>query len=62
MWKLPEPQGRRSRGWEPRRLGVAVPRPEGVPKWVDGVEGLLLVAVSSQDDELFRLWNELMLS
>lgn len=62
LWTLPEPQGPRSRGWQPRRLGVAVPRPEGVPGRVDGVAGLHVVAVSSQDDERFRLWNELMLS
>lgn len=62
LWELPEPKGPPSRGWQPRRLDAPVPVPEGVPERVDAVGDLQLVEVISEDDELFRIWNELMLS
>ena len=60
LWELPEPKGVPSQGWQPRRLDAPVPVPEGVPERVDAVEGLHLIEVSSEDDGLFRIWNELM--
>ena len=60
-WVLPEPQGQRGQTWQPRRLGRPVPGPEGVPPRVEAVRGLHLVEVTAEDDELFRIWNELML-
>ena len=61
-WKLPQPRGRYGESWQPRRVGGAVTAPRGVPGRVEQVKGLELVEVSSEDDELFRIWNELMLS
>lgn len=60
LWQLPEPRGAAAPGWQPRRLGAPVPAPEGVPARVGAVRGLQLVEVSAEDDELFRVWNELM--
>jgi hypothetical protein len=39
-----------------------VPVPEGVPEQVDEVKGLRLVEVSTGEDQLFRTWNELILT
>ena len=62
MWTLPAAQGPDWQGWQPRRLDAPVPPPEGVPRRVDAVAGLHLVEVTSDNDELFRVWNELMLT
>ena len=59
-WRLPK--GRASdagRRWTPRRLGRPVAAPIGVPTRAEQVEGLKLVEVTAQDDELFRTWSEL---
>ncbi|MDA2927618.1 IS4 family transposase [Acidobacteria bacterium AH-259-G07] len=61
-WQLPEPLGVLAQRWQARRLEEPVASPQGVPWRVEAVKGLQLVEVSSQDDELFRIWNELMLS
>ncbi len=36
--------------------------PHGVPPRVEQVKGLELVELGSEDEELFRVWNELMLT
>lgn len=61
-WTLPASKGPAWHGWQPRRRDAPVPPPEGVPERVDAVAGLRLVEVTADDDELFRVWNELMLS
>lgn len=62
FWKLPQlPGGVRSQQ-QPRRRNTAVPAPEGVPAQVDEVKGLRLVEVSTGEEQLFRTWNELMLT
>ena len=52
--------GAAQRGWRgsPRRLGIAVPDPAGVPDRAGVVEGLSLREVCSDADR--RIWNELM--
>jgi hypothetical protein len=62
LWRLPEPKGRGSEAWNPRRLDGSVPVAEGVPERVGAIRGLKLIEVSGEEDELFRIWNELMLS
>lgn len=62
FWKLPKTQGRVRSRQQPRRLNTAVPAPKGVPVQVEKVKGLRLVKVSAAEDQLFRTWNELMLS
>jgi hypothetical protein len=42
---------------QPRRLGHAVPPPEGVPQSVGDVRGLTLVRVETEEQR--RIWNEL---
>ena len=63
FWKLPKviKSGIRAQQ-QPRRLDTAVPVPEEVPAQVEQVKGLRLVEVSTREDQLFRTWNELMLS
>jgi len=62
FWKLPKVRlGARSRQ-QPRRLNAAVPGPRRVPEQVEQVQGLQLVEVRTGDDQLFRTWNELMLT
>jgi len=61
FWKLPQgPQTRAPQ--QPRRLSTAVPPPQAVPAQVERVQGLRLVEVQGEDEERFRLWNELMLT
>jgi hypothetical protein len=60
-WSLPDPQGERGRRWQPRRLHKPVPEPQEVPARVENVRGLHLVEVTAEEDELFRIWNEVML-
>jgi hypothetical protein len=62
FWKLPQLQGGVRSQQQPRRLHTAVPAPAGVPAQVDEVKGLRLVEVSAGDEQLFRTWNELMLT
>ncbi len=62
LWRLPKPRPVSQRSWQPRRLEKEVAAPQGVPPQVGAVQGLHLVEVTSADDELFRTWNELMLS
>jgi len=62
FWKLPKIRdGIRARQ-QPRRLNTVVAAPEGVPAQVERVKGLRLVEVNAGDDQLFRTWNELMLT
>ena len=62
FWKLPKlKQGARSRQ-QFRRLNAEVAAPEGVPAKVEHVKGLRLVEVSTGEDQLFRTWNELILT
>lgn len=61
-WRLPERCGVYGERWQPRRVKGSVAKPRGVPGRVEQVKGLELVEVGSEEDELFRIWNELMLS
>ncbi len=61
-WKLPQYQAVPPEQWNPRRLDQTVPLPQDVPPSVEAVAGLQLVQVTSRDDELFRIWNELILT
>ena len=61
-WRLPKRRGVYGERWQPRRLEGSVAKPHGVAPRVEQVKGLKLVEVDSADEELFRLWNELMLS
>ena len=58
-WRLPKAQAQTSTRWEPRRLGRAVKPARGVGPRAEQVEGLCLIEVSPEEDELFRTWNEL---
>ncbi len=62
FWKLPQLPRRVRSQPQPRRLNTAVPAPKRVPAQVDEVKGLRLVAVSAGNEQLFRTWNELMLT
>jgi hypothetical protein len=59
LWHLPKAQTK-PKGWHPRRLGRPVALPSEVPARADLVQGLCLVEVGVQQDELLRTWNELM--
>ena len=62
FWKLPK-LGRRKRAKQQyRRLNAAVAPPKAVPAQVEEVKGLRLVEVSTAQSELFRTWNELILT
>ena len=60
-WRLPKGQGANEKSglWRPRRLGRPVAVPHAVPGRAEAVPGLCLVEVGSEQDELFRTWNEL---
>jgi len=60
-WRLPKGQGKdgKSGRWKPRRLGRPVAVPHEVPVRAEQVQGLSLVEVSPEEDEMFRTWNEL---
>lgn len=60
-WTLPPVLSRGPARWIPRQLGHAVPPAQGVPQRIELIEGLDLIEVQSDDDERFRIWNELML-
>jgi hypothetical protein len=62
FWKLPKLRSGIRAQQQPRRLNTAVPAPNGVPAQVEEVRGLRLVEVSAGEDELYRTWNELMLT
>jgi hypothetical protein len=62
FWKLPKLKGGIRAEQQFRRLSTAVPPPEGVPAQVDEVKGLRLVEVNTGEDQLFRTWNELILT
>jgi len=62
FWKLPKAQGAVRNPQQPRRLNTAVAPPCDVPARVEQVQGLRLLEVSTEADELFRAWNELMLT
>src|SRR3990170_3205056 len=61
-WQLAKLRGVYGKSWQPRRMEGGATEPRGVPGRVEQVKGLKLVEVGSEDDELFRLWNELMLT
>jgi len=60
-WRLPKGRNRNAKAgrWRPRRLGRAVAQPRNVPARAEQVQGLKLVEVCREEDELFRTWNEL---
>ena len=58
-WRLPRRQSCGPGRWKPRRLGHQVAQPDKVPERVEQVEGLRLMEVSREQDELFRTWTEL---
>jgi hypothetical protein len=60
-WRLPAALSHGGKEWNPRRLGHAVAVPQGVPARVELIERLELIEVRSDDEERFRIWNELML-
>jgi len=59
---LPPPRISTQKEWNPRRLESGVDEPVGVPDRVDKIDNLELVAVPSSDDNLMRIFNELILS
>lgn len=61
FWKLPKAPPIRA-PQQSRRLSTAVPPPHAVPAQVEQVRGLRLVEVGVEEEELFRTWNELMLT
>ena len=58
-WRLPKVKRTKSGRWKPRRLGRPVALPRNVPARAEQVQGLRLVEVGIEQDELFRTWNEL---
>jgi len=62
FWKLPKLRAGVASQQQPRRMTTAVPAPKGVPAQVEEVQGLRLVEVSTGEDQLFRTWNELILT
>jgi hypothetical protein len=60
-WRLPKAQNVNVSlgGGRPRRLGRPVASPHGVPARAEQVQGLTLVEVRPEEDEVFRTWNEL---
>lgn len=62
FWKLPKVKRDVRARQQFRRLNTAVSAPEGVPAQVEQVKGLRLVEVNTGEDQLFRIWNELMLT
>lgn len=60
-WELPTPKTSEREPQKPRRLNSPVPPPEGVPDRLNMIRDLELIEVRSIDDDLFRIWNELML-
>jgi hypothetical protein len=62
FWKLPKLKRSVRAPQQFRRLNTAVPAPKGVPAQVEQVKGLRLVEVSTGDDQLFRTWNEMILT
>ena len=62
FWNLPKCRNAAGDGYRPRRLKAAVEPPRDVPARVEQVKGLRLVEVSTEKDELFRTWNELILT
>jgi hypothetical protein len=62
LWKLPKLKRGRRAEQHFRRLNTAVPAPKGVPARVEQVKGLHLVEVGTAEEQLFRTWNELILS
>jgi hypothetical protein len=62
FWKLPKLKQGARRRQQFRRVNAEVAAPEEVPAKVEEVKGLRLVEVSTGEDQLFRTWNELMLT
>ena len=58
-WRLPKRQGAKPGSWQPRRLSRRVAAPRNVPARAEQVQGMCLVEVGAEQDELFRTWNEL---
>ena len=60
VWTLPAASVPASpRQWNPTGLNHRLEAPTGVPKWVEDVQGLRLVEVTTEED--LRIWNELMI-
>lgn len=62
VWKLPKPRRAVRDRWRPRRLHAAVQPPQDAPARVEQVSGLRVVAVRREEEELYRIWNELILT
>ncbi len=62
FWELPAVKISQREPQKPRRLNNPVPPAKGVPERLNMIKELELIEVRSNDDELFRIWNELMLS
>jgi len=60
-WTLPPALPGHAERWTPRQLDEGVPPAQGVPPRAEQIEGLELREVGSEQDELFRIWNTLML-
>ncbi len=59
-FRLPAVLNRGARAWTARQLDEAVPAPGPVPPRAEQIEGLELIEVRSDQDDLFRIWNTLM--
>jgi hypothetical protein len=61
FWELPSGQPAIRAVAQPRRLDGPVAAPREVPESVEQVQGLQLIEVRTEEEELFRTWNELIL-
>ncbi len=61
-WTLPPAAVCTGRKWNARRLDHDVPIPQGMPANVAQIKDLTLIEVDAGNDELLRIWNELILS
>jgi len=62
LWKLPKLNRGVRAQQQFRRLNRVVAAPERVPAQVEHVQGLQLIEVGTAEEQLFRTWNELMLT
>jgi len=60
LWKLPAAESVGTGPWSPKRLAQPVAAPRALPAKVEEVQGLGLVAVTTEEEQ--RIWNELILS
>jgi hypothetical protein len=62
LWKLPKLNRGVRAQQQFRRLNGVVAAPERVPAQVEHVQGLQLIEAGTAEEQLFRTWNELMLT